>query len=204
MPTRNQIATKVANAIGQPFNQELIERIKDSSKWVLATLIRQQVEKHGLNDILLQSYIVPVSKTTTIYPCFGQSLDCEVLKTINPIETPIAFYNDAPFTFVGTTDRRPFAYINPSSARHQEFLRFPLVNVYNYTNKHIILLNNTLITNILVESIFENPDALIASCSCESDEVELPISADLLMICNTELLKEYSALKVADPTINQE
>jgi hypothetical protein len=118
MLTLNQIASKGANLLNDPFNHELKERIKDSFKEIMATRLRHSVARHGLDDMLLVSYpesIVIVNQNNVVVKT--PNVPNTRFRTRNPVHKPIRFDNDAPFTYVGTTNKMaPYPIRNPSES----------------------------------------------------------------------------------------
>lgn len=204
MPTLNQLSSRVANMLNQPNNHELKERVKDMIKTVVANRIRQSVERHGIDDILKLSYIAPVEKQSykDVFDSQENILNKDLFyATINRVPTPIRFQNDSPFVYVGTLDGKGYTYCSSPSNSRFLLTSYPTganTNYFLHNGKLIIKVrrdnvetyNKKDISQILITSIWENPDEVISMFSeHDGQDIEIPLPMDVIESSLLEILR---------------
>ena len=195
MQTLNLVADKLANLLKQPDNHELKERIKESFKNLMATYIRQSVEKHGIDDSLVISFEVKLITTKFPESIFHEQ-GIQVKRTEFKLPTPVRFQNSSPFVYVGD-GVNAFTYVN-----EREFTKtissFPSGSslIYLYKNGYIYCksMDDTHIIkheSLRADSIYENPEEVLGYYNLESDfqDTVLPFPRDILARITTELLR---------------
>lgn len=209
--TLNQLADSVANAINQPFNHELRERIKDLFKEKFATFIRRSVQQHGIDNTLLLSYTTNIVKVDKYNKPIDNELKQFKLRTEFKVPTPVRFANDAPFTYVGTDDGLlSFPYRNEYEATLTysffstgEFYSYYLSNGYIFINDKP---NNRFKgTSIKIESIFESPEEVINIYNeVDGQDTQLPIPLDIINLARVEIMQLVSAIPTDDIAVDHE
>ena len=67
MPSLNQLAVEISHQLGDPFNYSLNERIKMAYKHWYATLVRQSVEKYGVDEQFISNFMAEFISSIFIY-----------------------------------------------------------------------------------------------------------------------------------------
>lgn len=200
MASLNQLADHISNLINVPFSHELRERIKDSFRFLAASRIRQSVEKNGLDNQFVSSYISGLKQVDSFDTCFTSS-GCTILRTINKVATPVRYKSDVPFSFVGTPDGVPILYSRRSEIRYRKYLKYIGKSMsYTYDDGYIYVFGNTRIKQIKIQDIFLNPEEAVTVCStnsnCVTDDTEFPIPTDMIYSIIQEILKsEFGIIK---------
>jgi len=112
MATLTQIADQLADSLNRPFDDMLKLRLVVLIKQEFATLVRQQVNKYGLNSQFKTKYSVKINKVNLGDSPYSEDDDPRVtFRTINKVVRPIRYNTDDPFTYVGTPDgKTPYLY----------------------------------------------------------------------------------------------
>jgi len=216
MPTFNQLSSRVASIIKQPFNHELKERIKDSFKHIYATSIRQSVERNGIDSILKTSYIVEITPCTYITDKLeeitGNYIPIEdelpLFRSINKILSPIRILNDAPFTKVGNNIPIPYRTKSEIHIMDKNNMYNPPL-AYYIENGYLYIVSTQIGKSvkdkyITIESIFEDPEQVINYYNDEDwDDTIIPIPNDMIETIIVEMLKsEFGIVKQENPAVN--
>ena len=204
--TLNQFAASIANALNQPFNHELKERVKDLFKERIAFYVHRTIERNGISDGLLLSYTAEVKKVS-IYnkPIDVDKPELKKSRTVNKVPTPVRFGNDAIFTYVGTDDgllsfpaRNPYeAQITYSFFSTGEFFTYYYANGYIYINDKP---NNIFKANyIKIESIFESSEEIIGMYdNTDGQDLELPFPLDIVSLARNDIMQLVGSIPVED------
>lgn len=199
--TLNQEASNVANTLRQPFNHELKERAKDLIKSELALYIRRSVKDHGIDTMLLLSYVAPITKAPAYPNPIKELKDRTVIRTKYRVPTPVRFENDAPFTYVGTSDGLVSFPMRNANEASIAYLSSSTGSVYSYRieNGYIIINdkpNNTFKSDyIKIESIFESPEEVLSMYDdIDGQDIQLPFPSDLLAIVRSKVLQSLGAI----------
>jgi len=210
MITYNQLGSKVAILLNQPFNHELSERIKDSFKFILATRIRQSVQQYGIDETLKLNYSLELEKYNPIQQITNDVLGTQInindikyrLRTVDRVLRSVRFLNEAPFTKISTVDGIVISYINQTESIYTPNTRFSMSLGYYLDNGYIIIINNnsklTKLKLINIESIFEDMDQVISYYNnILSDENSvIPLPYDMINSICAEMLKtEFGIIK---------
>lgn len=116
MATLKLIADEMSDALNRPFDDMLKERIKSIFKHQLATMIRQQLNKTGVDDQFKTRFSINCSPVSISDSPFIGITDITLasgkwLRSDNKIPKPIRYTTDDPFVYVGITDGLvPFIY----------------------------------------------------------------------------------------------
>ena len=199
MASLNQLAAKIANAIKQPYNHELKERVKDSYRSKTAERLRQSFDKYGIDDevkIAFKATLIPIEKSTNC----NLHADCGLFVTENPIPDMVRYKGDVPFTFVGDKDGTVYTYVKYWERKFRKY--YPVVAnspIYMLHNKHIITNNNK--DSIILENIFLGIGAIINCTDSCADDSEFPIPLDMEESITYELIQFYGNTRSDDSTI---
>jgi hypothetical protein len=204
MATLNQLASNVAHLLGQPLNETLKERIKDDYKYLRVKYYRQSIERYGVDQVIKVSYIVPLEVVDIADNCIID-IGCNISRSINTVGRPMRYKTDTPFTFVGTPDGYSFTYIrNISEERYRRYIKNVSKGVlWMYLNDYIYLFDDK-IKQIKVEGVPENPEQWITICddtTCYNDDMEFPLSYDVVESITTEIFKLYGVKPIEDKTV---
>ena len=206
MPSLNQLAAEISHQLGDPFNYSLNERIKMAYKHWYATLVRQSVEKYGIDEQFISNFNVDLIDIDKFDTCITEA-DCIIKRSRNKIPTPLRYPSDSPFTFVGTLDGTPFTKRNNVEQKYAKHLKWSdKVFSYDYRNGYIYVWNfNGDYLNI--QEVPQNPEEAITICTskdCYDDDMEFPMSEDMITIAKTNILKELAPFKIENEEITNE
>lgn len=221
MATLNSFADRIANMFGQPYNRELKERVKDMTKDLFANRIRQSVERHGIDDQLKLSFIVPVEELefTDIIPYNKQLLRAsKVLGTRNKLPVPIRVYNDAPYMFVGSVDGEHYTYLSSPAEHQYHATLFPTGGSTSYTivnNQLILFTSNRVgelvdrrgITEVMITGIWRDPEEVLTLYNNnDGQDIEIPFPVDMFTNIIYEMIRtEFNiAPKELDVKLNND
>jgi hypothetical protein len=233
MATLNEIAENIAYKLGDQFNTTLQESIKDSVLNYRAKFIRDDLDRNFLSDIhfsqtgtiqfklinLLTEFGADYSAITSICPDILDQDKYKILKSINPIPTPIRLKSagNSLYNFIGSTDgRKRFILTTLDKFYYYKHLPYNTHTIYYIVlNKHLYIINNlqecdindTLkILNVLIKGVFENPADFYNACidgDNFADDIDFPIGRDMLMQISNNILKsEYPVLPKDGQTVN--
>ena len=201
MATLNQLATRVANHIGEPFNHELKERIKDSYRFYRAERIRQSIEKNGIDDSLKVSYCADLELVDSGDDCL-KVIGCEILRTVNKVVKPVRYKSDEPFTYVGAIDGTiSYLYSDLASIGYMNYLpNIGQAIYYYYENDYIFIKGSNKVDRIRIQSVPANLESLMTLCNgdCWNDDMEYPIPEDMIESITLEIMKLYASIKQHD------
>lgn len=218
--TLNQIAERICLIINQPSNHILKERIKDVAKGLFANRLMLIIQQQGISEFFKLSFTAELEEKNihTLIPSYLTNSD-RVVATINKIPIPVNFRNDAPFTSVTTLDGRSIKYINSNLHNRYTHLLFPIGDLLEYKiiNNYLILSHvqrneiisdDNVITDIIIESIWENPEEVLNMYLYEDDgqNLELPFPISITENIIQEILKtEFGIMpKDEDVKINKD
>lgn len=187
MASLRQIATQVIDALNQPFNELLYQRVKDLIVHERSLAIRRSVQKNGIDSEFKQRWKVPVIRVDKS-DFYGVDTDLKVFRSTNKIAKLVRFQNDNPFTYVGAvTHDIPFIFTEPYAVNGLDSLRYMKYLVkYGFINGYIYIFNhNNTLENIGVESIAADPREIDYSDNATApfaytDDMEFLISEDLI------------------------
>jgi len=196
MATFNSIADEIAGALDRPFDEMFKQRVKQVMRNELARMIRQSINKNGIDKQLVQRYSVAleeVDRADTLYES-----GCTVMRTEDKIYKPVRFNSSEPFTYVGTNDI-PFPYRH--SVEHKRFAPFLSLTgksvSYDYRNQYIYLYNGTRLKYLTIETVFEDMSSVAALDSEDAvanirdtcmDDMAIPIAGDLIQAAKERIL----------------
>lgn len=102
MATLNLIADELSGALNRPFDSMLKQRLKSIFRHEAATMIRQSIDKVGVDDIFRTRFRVRIAKVTdnTLVGVHGDKW----FRTIYKVPRPIRYKTDEPFLWVGSDD----------------------------------------------------------------------------------------------------
>lgn len=215
MASLSTIAQTIADNIGKPFDELLLERLKYEIVSKRATLLRNDFTKNKMiYQQLVQSIDCIEMEKVSSNECCDVDLgdDCKVSKSKHPVPVPLRMKeNSSPFTYVGGINQtNPFTYTLPEKVPFMMSRRYGKKNriYYAYTGGHIYafhLYGQSAVEKISLRGIWEDPVALEAlkTCSGEACAVidDFPIPRDM-----EHPIKQliYDELKAMDPTLENE
>lgn len=186
MASLKQYVTRVIDALDQPFNKMLYERVKDILISERSLAYRRSIAKNGIDDEFKQRYLITVERVDKS-DFYQVQTDLQVFRSENKIAKLIRFRGDSPFTYVGSvTHDIPFIYTQPYAVPNLDALRYmKYITKFTYNNGYIYIFShiNTL-TNVAVESIFVDPREIDNSDNSNAatpftDDMEFLLSEDL-------------------------
>jgi len=202
MATFNSIADEIAGALDRPFDDMFKQRIKEVFRHELARMLRQSMDKTGVDVSLVQRYtavLEEVDSGDTVV-----SYDCTILRTEDKIYKPIRWKTVEPFTYIGSDDI-PFIYRHSVEAKRlAPFLSLTGNAIsYDYRNGYIYIYNGKRLEYVTIETVFANPadilavetaDAIgIGESTCKDDMV-IPIAEDLIQTVKDKLFSGELAI----------
>ncbi len=213
MVTYNQLGSKIAAILNQPFNHELAERIKDSFKATLATRIRQSIQTNGIDESLKLNYSLGLEKYNPIQINTSNSLDKTInikdlkyrLRTKDRALRSVRFSNDAPFTKISTIDGLVISYANLTESLYKHNNRFSMSLSYHLDNGYIVILGETSkltkLKLINIESIFEDMDQVVSYYNdiLLDENAVIPLPYDMINSICTEILKSEFGVSTNEP-----
>ncbi len=156
MNTLNYIAEEVAGTLDRPFDVMLKERIKSAFRHIIATLLRQEINKTGIKDSYTSRFQVDVIKSSLI-----NSYTSNFYMTLNKIPKPLVYNTDDPFTYVGDINgTNAYIYSKLSTIKFNDLLAMNInkPSRYIYNNEYIYIYNvikNVDSTGTLDTTIFK-------------------------------------------------
>jgi hypothetical protein len=201
--TLNQTSTDIANYFNQSSNHEFKERVKDMVKQELAMWIRRSVAEHGIDDVLLISYVAQVEEAK-LHNHIPDSL-VTVKRTKYRVPTPVRFNNDAPFTYVGSIDKlNAYPIRNASEAALMHLYSSTGVSYSYYLSNGYIIINDKPDNSfkseyILIESIFENPEEVLSMYDdVDGQDIQLPIPLDIIALMRDKIIQRLGGIRADD------
>lgn len=171
MASINMLVSEVAHALGQPNSKPLRENIKSIIIHTRNELIRQNYEKHGYADkVLNQRYRVTLQDVADgeielpeDYDFVSEGL--RIKKTSQKVPRPVRFNNNLPFMRVSTVGYKTnitFPFVKETNARFASNLPGMCgLPQYDYINDYIYIFNVDgkfhSLNQIIIESPFEHP-----------------------------------------------
>lgn len=210
MITLNSQADKIANLLKQPDNHELKERIKESFKNLMATYIRQDFEKHGIDERLILPFDVELEDVTyPEYKSVSESHGKSMKRSKYKIPTPIRFKHSAPYVSVEDSNNT-YTFVHPREL-HKSNLYLSLGESLYYfvENSYLYCGSSDETTNIKIGVIrvlapYENPEEVLDYYNTESDfqDTILPFPRDMISRLTVELLKSEFGVVPTPEEIN--
>ena len=233
MATLKEIADQIADALNRPFDDMLKERVKAIFKQEMAVLIRQQLNKDGLDSSFLTRYsaeCIPITASDSSM-VVGVTLNGTAYRTKNKVATPIRYHTDDPFTYVGDINGIvPFIYTKLAELRYANYMpaiekawhiRHENINVprtpirYDYRNNYIYIYFNLAVVhetyNIMIEGVHSTNSFLddmtedsASNNTVNVDDYEYPAPYDLIQLAKERLLKgELSIIDDKDKILSR-
>jgi len=201
MASLRQLVTRSINNINEQYNIALYRLVKDMLFTARAEMLQQSIDKRGTtDDQYRQRYVVKLEKVDSADTCVANA-NCTVLKTINPIATPLRYTTDVPFSFVGSIDGKlTFTKTSRSEMQYVSSLKYTANAIrYDYINNYIYVYGNTKLKYISIDAVYENPtivsDECIDGAICYTDDMEFPCPLDIINRMMDRIYKELLILK---------
>lgn len=185
--TLNQIAENIAFALGDQFNNTLIEAIKHTVIVYRGRLIKDDLTNNFMDYTnYLQSFIVNLE---LVNPITGYCDKCRLLRTVNKVPTPIRtkLLDRSGFAYVGQIDaNNAFVFSKLEEFKFLSSLQYQHnVMYFAWDNGYIYVLDNSKLCAIRLEAIFSDPREINMTCTEKRtmfrDDREFPISNHLLV-----------------------
>jgi len=196
MATFNIIADEIAGALNRPFDDMFKERIKSIFRHELARMLRQTIDRSGIDRSLVQRYtdnLIEIDSADAMY-----ETGCTIMRSESKIFRPVRFKAIEPFTFIGNDDI-PFVY--RTSVEGKRFTLFLSLGgkatYYDYRNEYIYVYNGRRFKYFTLEAIYEDPtdilplETAISSATTASnckDDMVIPVAGDLIQLVKDKLL----------------
>ena len=134
--TLNRIAQDIADALNRPFDTMLIERLKGLILEQRSLLIRQSIDKNGVDRQYVQNYIVDLEEVDI---ADGTTLaGMLALRSSNKIATTIRTKTAIPFLYVGAIDgTNSFVYRTRSELKYLQSVVLLGGSSYDYYNGYV-------------------------------------------------------------------
>jgi len=207
MATLSSIAEGISFELGQQFNAELNEDLKNRIVELRAKFIRQDLDR---NNFSYTDYLSVIEITFETAQSFEPNYikGSYILKSKTKIPKPLRIKNNGriPFKFVGSLDReKPFTFALKEEAKffHPQNLKNTVY--YSYIEDYIIILNNEKVKKAILEYIIADPREF-KNCYETDEELNFPIPEDMLYDIRITLIKEYGNLigVIKQETVNTE
>lgn len=218
MASLKLIADEIAGALDRPFDDMFKERIKSIFRHEMATMIRQQLNKTGVDDQFKTRFSLVCKPSTPSDSPYGTlTLGNNWFRSENPIPKPIRYTTDDPFVYVGDpSGELPYIYTKLAEMRYTSLLHANMQNYqigdgdlklphrYVYANDFIyvyydnVLEGEDVLTELklLVEGVFTvNPNITTSTIENNTagivyfDTMELPLPEDMIQLIKERLLK---------------
>jgi len=200
MATLNLIADELSATLDRPFDSMLKERIKSSFRHAIYTLLRQQINKYGINDNYKTRFYSDLMLTEDI----TNSNNINLYRSKNKIPTPLRYNSDDPFTSVTILDssnvnysNNPFLFSKPIEIKYNGLLATNINKPprYVYLNEYIYIFNinpnidiNT--SKLIIEGVYPINDILSISDKYKfNDNTTLTVPEDLIEDTKAFILK---------------
>ena len=207
MASLNQIAAQILDGVNQPFNKELLERVKDIIKQERADRFRQSIERNGVDDIMITTYDVGLTKVDAADSCYVE-LGCEILRTENKIVNPIRYKGDSPFVFIGSSDGKVnITYSQLSEIKNLAYLsiisnipRYIWINGYVY-----IYFYDKRKTTIRIQAV-NSTEQIESICingieTCYTDDMEFPLPIDMINSIKAGIYRELGLVPIENKEV---
>ena len=148
--TLREHATEIAARLNRPSDLYLIERAKPLIVSTTSLLLRQSIEKSGVDNQVRYTFLVDCKRTTISDLGIingGTGIGIPVYRSKNTIPIPLRYKTDSPFLFVGlysTTNlnRVPFAYATANEiGRVNSLPGLSKMFTYSYVNGFLVIAN---------------------------------------------------------------
>jgi len=152
-----------------------------------ARLVEQKIDKyHFISEQTYQDWCATLAPSNFHNCCSVPSVGCVVLKTTSEVPK---FLNSRWGNFLKVMDMtgRVIPHITLTQNRLSQYALVPLAEGWFMHDNHIYLLNTTVLTNIIVNGLFNNPQEIHeancpttgSNCADFMDET-FPIDSDLI------------------------
>ena len=207
MASLNELAAEITHLLKQPTNYELAVRVKLAYKHWRATLLRQSIERYGVDIMYMQRYVAELIEVDSAATCLVDA-GCTILRTKNRIPKPLRYPSDVPFSFVGTLDGEPFTLRDRTENLYAKHLKWSnKVITYDYENDYVYVRGNTRFGYVALKYVAESPEDLINVCDnedCWDDDMEFPIPEDLIAPIKQILFKEFGVVApIKEEVVNE-
>jgi hypothetical protein len=193
MATLSTLSYEIASSFDRGEDILFLERIKDLVIQSTNTFMHREADKYGVNDRYVRPYKAVLIKVNASEDV-NISSRFTLLRTTNKIPCPLRYQSDVPFVFVGSLDRQiPFRYMKPYIMNSSRNL--PLIGsaiCYFYINEYLYVWNNTKLSEILIDAIWERLDVTKNDNDptglCYKDDMEFPLAGDMLNMVIQEVI----------------
>lgn len=185
--TLNQIAENIAFALGDQFNNTLIEAIKHTVIVYRGRLIKDDLTNNFMDYTnYLQSYNTDLE---LVNPIPSYCTKSRLLKTKDKVPTPIRtkILDRSGFAYVGQVDSgNAFVFSKLEEFKFLDSLQYQHdVIYYSWDNGYLYILGTKKLCAVRIEAIFSDPREINMTCTEKRtmfrDDREFPISNHLLV-----------------------
>lgn len=208
MASLNEIAEHIAVSFDVQNNEIFKDSIKFRIKQLASLLMEREQEQYGTSMFYLQSYEAELEQVDANDSCLESvpDSDCVILKTKNPVPTPIKTKTGNPFLFVGNATKDViFAYGKKEHVKFMSYLKFAgKAYYYEYINNYIYVYNATKIKTIRIDAKYDKTILDYcddASSECVTDDMEFPCSAGIMAQVIDIIIKGGLAAIVKDANV---
>ena len=165
--------------------------------YIRSLLIRRDYEKgRSINPITEQDLgCVPVELVDKA-DCCEVEVGCTILRTVNPVPTPIEVFDRDLVTYVGSVDKtHSFDEISPARARFINYNKYTRGKTrWFYMGDYIYILNNKDLKYINIRGIFEDPREAASYSHCTGEpcftmDSDYPIASWMIQPVTEMILK---------------
>lgn len=192
MTTINKIASAIADDLGKPFDEMLLERIKFQIRALRTTLIRQEYERTGGDALHTQTLVVDVRKMDdTDTDCGLHNCDYTVADLTY---RPLALKLGGPIFFAvlaQSNNRASFQHATLAEIRNANLRCIEDLRYYYYANNKLYFYNwPKLAKRVMLTAYWDDPDAVLNACvnnNCRTDDDEFDLGAHMIQTIITTL-----------------
>lgn len=131
MATLRLIADEISGAHSRPFDMQYKERIKSIFRHEAATIVRQAINKDGLQDHFKTRFSIAIEVINdSSLIC---SSKCGTIRSSNKLANPVRYITDDPFSFVGNSD----ATVVYLYSKRYELPYADIPSTYNNPNRYL-------------------------------------------------------------------
>jgi hypothetical protein len=188
----NDLVSILASRVGQPFNADLMEEMKVVLNYKRADFFKKTLEQHPEQRRYFYRDFSAELQTVDKAEC-PVDVDCDVLKTIYPVPTPLRTSLTL-FDYVGAADKSdPYGYATPEdNALYAKYNKYTGDRPkYFYVNGYIYVYNVDNIDYINIRGIFPDPRQLsrfkctTTPCYTDDDQYDIPYDLINAMMADT-------------------
>jgi hypothetical protein len=136
-----------------------------------ALLIKQEIDKKKRNFAVYEQDLGAVAVSLIdAAECVEIATDCDILRTVNRIPTPLDVNNSIAITAVQTVDgSTSFPQTFLARAKWERFNRWtPRTRKWYYKNGHVYVTNDEELETINIRGIFEDPRLVSQYLTCDN------------------------------------